>query len=132
MISKLLNVALVAALGFAVSEPLYAADTYSADTPQSSRGTQSTAWSDADVRAALSTCDNWTGTEQAKCIANIRPTPAMTVAMAPVPGGVGNAVKDGTFLTEAEYAEAVKECESANGADKDRCVNTAKEHFGRM
>jgi hypothetical protein len=41
-------------------------------------------------------------------------------------------VKDGAGITEAEYEAAVKECESADAANKDRCINTAKEHFGRM
>ena len=71
--SKVRNVALTAALGFAMSAPLYAGDTYHADTPQNSQGTQSAAWSGEDVRAALSTCDSWTGTEQAKCVVNLRP-----------------------------------------------------------
>ncbi|MEK6212341.1 MAG: hypothetical protein AABM64_18620 [Pseudomonadota bacterium] len=170
--SKLLNVALAAALGFAVSTALYAAD-----TSQSSQANRSTAWSDAEVRAAMDKCNNLTGTPRAKCIVNIRPTPAgdkvamnrstassdaevragmdkcnnLTgtprakcivnirptpagdkVAMTPGSSAEGNTVKDGTAITEAEYAAAVKECESANAADKDRCVNTAKEHFGRM
>ena len=121
--SKLLNVALAAALGFAVSAPLYAAD-----TSQTSQTTRSTAWSDAEVRAAMDKCNNLIGTAQAKCIVNIRPTPAMT----PGSSAEGSTVKDRTALTEAEYAAALKECESANAADKDRCINTAKEHFGRM
>jgi len=126
--SKLLNVALAAALGFAVSTALYAAD-----TSQSSQANRSTAWSDAEVRAGMDKCNNLTGTPRAKCIVNIRPTPAGDkVAMTPGSSAEGNTVKDGTAITEAEYAAAVKECESANAADKDRCVNTAKEHFGRM
>lgn len=123
MMSKLLKVALAAALGFAVSAPLYAAA-----TSQSSPTIGSAAWSDAEVRAAMEKCDNLTGTAQAKCIVNIRPTVGMTQGSS----AEGNQVKDGTTLTEAEYAAAVKECESASRADKDRCVNTAKEHFGRM
>jgi hypothetical protein len=123
MMSKLLNVALAAALGFAVSAPLYAAD-----TSRSSQTNRSTAWSDAEVRAAMDKCNKLTATPQARCIVNIRPT----VAMTPGSSAEGNMVKDGTALTEAEYSAAVKECESADAADKDRCVNTAKEHFGRM
>jgi hypothetical protein len=143
---KMRNAALAAALGFAVSVPLYAADTYQLDTPQNAQGTQSAAWSDADVTAALSTCDSWTGTEQAKCVVNIRPTIAMARAEPAYPSTAqgtpareygptsanGNTVKDGTPITEAEYAAAVKDCESASAGDKDRCINTAKEHFGRM
>jgi hypothetical protein len=120
--SKLLNVALAAALGFAASAPLYAAD-----SSQSSQTYQSTAMSDAEVRAAMDKCNTLTATAQAKCIVNIRPTLAMNGSSAG-----GNEVKDGTALTEAEYAAAVKECESASPADKDRCIDTAKEHFGRM
>ena len=123
MMSKLLNVALAAALGFAVTTPLY-----SADTSQSSQTHRSTAWSDAEVRAALDKCNSLTETPQARCIVNIRPT----VAMSPSSSAEANTVKDGTALTEAEYAAAVKECESADAASKDRCVNSAKEHFGRM
>ncbi len=120
--SKLLNVALAAALGFAVTTPLY-----SADTSQSSQAHRSTAWSDAEVRAALDKCNSLTETPQARCIVNIRPTVATT------PGSSAEGmVKDGTPITEAEYAAAVKECESADAANKERCVNAAKEHFGRM
>jgi hypothetical protein len=146
MMWKLRNVALAAALGFAVSAPLYAADTYQLDTPQNAQGTQSAALSDADVTAALNACDSWTGTEQAKCVVNIRPTIAMARAEPAYPSTAqaptreyngptsanGNTVKDGTPITEAEYAAAVKDCESASGGDKDRCIHTAKEHFGRM
>jgi hypothetical protein len=120
--SKLLNVALAVALGFAISRSLYAAD-----TPQRSQTYRSTAMSDAEVRAALDKCDSLTETPQARCIVNIRPTVAMT------PGSSAEGmVKDGTPITEAEYAAAVKECESADAANRERCVNAAKEHFGRM
>lgn len=126
--SKLLNVALAAALGFAVCAPLYAAD-----TSQSSKQTRSTAWSDEQIHAARDKCKNLTETHQAQCIVNIRPTPAADkVAMTPGSSAEGNTVKDGTGQTEAEYAAAVKECEAANAADKDRCIAAAKEHFGRM
>jgi hypothetical protein len=125
MMSRLLNVALAAALGFAVSAPLYAAD-----TSPSSQTYRSTAMSDADARAALAKCDNLTGTAQGKCIVNIRPTASQDkVAMTP---NSSDMVKDGAGITEAEYTAAVKECESADAADKERCINTAKEHFGRM
>ena len=128
MMSKLLNVALAAALGFGVSASLYAAD-----TSQSSQTKQSTSLSDAEVRAAMDKCNNLTGTPQAKCITNIRRTPTgdkvANNASSPAEGG---AVKDGTAQMEAEYAAAAKECEAAYDADMDRCVSTAKEHFGRM
>lgn len=127
MNAKLLNVALAAALGLALSASLYAAD-----TNQPSQGTRTAAWSDADVSAALAKCDKLTGSERSKCIVNIRPTEAETpVAMAPYSADP-NSVKDGNALTDAEYSAAVKDCESANSADKERCIDTAKEHFGRM
>ena len=126
--SKLLNVALAAALGFAVSAPLY-----SADTSPASQAKQTTAMSDAQVRAAMDKCNNLAGTAHAKCIVNIRPTVAMTPGESANPSSAdGNTVKDGTAAADAEYSAAVKECESVNAADRDRCVNTAKEHFGRM
>ena len=126
--SRFLNVVLAAALGFAVSAPLYAAD-----TSQASQTKRSVAMSDAELRAAMSKCNSLPGNAQAKCIVNIRPTPAGDkVAMTPGSGSEENTVKDGTARAEAEYLAAVKECESASGGDKDRCVNTAKEHFGRM
>jgi hypothetical protein len=88
--------------------------------------------SDSDVRAAMAKCDKLTATPQARCIANIRRTPAGDkIAMASDSSTEGN-VKDGAGITEAEYEAAVKECESADAANKDRCINTAKEHFGRM
>ena len=123
--SRLLRITLATALGFVVSTPLYAQS-------------QSAALSDADARTALSTCDSLAGTQQARCIVNIRPTAALAVAQTSPEGNTvnhaadGTTVKDGTALTEAEYAAAVKECESAEPASKDRCVTTAKEHFGRM
>ena len=134
---KLLNVALAAALGFAVNVPSYAAD-----KPQTSQTSRSTAWSDAEIRTAMDKCNNLnlTGTPEAKCIVNIRPTPGDKVAMTPYSSAAGNTVKnaesntvkDGTAIVEAEYAAAVKTCESVNAADMDGCINTAKEHFGRM
>lgn len=121
--SKLLKVALAAALGFAVSAPLYAADTQN----------RSTAWSDGEVRAAMDKCNNLTATPKAKCIVNIRPTAAGDrTSMTPGSNTEANVVKDGNARAEEEYAAAVKQCESANAADKDRCIGTAKEKFGRM
>ena len=131
--SKLVKVALAAALGFAVSVPVYAADT--------SSNSQTTAWSDSQVRAAMDKCEslNLTGTAEAKCIVNIRRTPAGDgTAMTPgsnYPAASAvetNVVKDGTARAEEEYAAALKECEAVKTDDKDRCVNVAKERFGRM
>ncbi len=128
IMSKLLNVALAAALGFAVSAPLYAAD-----TSQASQAKHTTAMSDAEVRAAMDKCNNLTGTAHAKCVVNIRPTVATTPGESTnASSAQENTVKDGTAATEAEYSAAVKECESVKAADKERCINTAKEHFGRM
>ena len=128
MISKLLNVALSAALGFAVCTSLYAADT--SQTPQANR---TDAVSDADYRAAMDKCNKLTGTPRGKCIVNIRPTPAGNNAANPQGSSTeASTVKDGTAVIEAEYAAAVKECESVVAADKERCISTAKEHFGRM
>jgi hypothetical protein len=129
IMSKLLNVALAAALGFAVSAPLYAAD-----TPQSSQANQSTAWSDAQVRAAMDKCNNLTGTAQAKCIVNIRPAGGGGSSLATKVGDSSadaNTVKTGTG-TEEEYTAAVQKCASADAADRDRCMTDAKDHFGRM
>ena len=128
MISKLPTVAFAVALGFAGCAPLYAADT--SQTPQSNR---TAAMSDAEYRAAMDKCNMLTDTARARCVVNIRPTPAGNYAANPQPSSMeANTVKDGTAVTEAEYAAAVKECESVVAADRDRCVNTAKEHFGRM
>jgi len=122
--SKLLKAALAAALGFAVSAPLYAAD------PQN----RTTAWSDAEVRTAMDKCNNLTATAKAKCIVNIRPTAAgdRTSSLTPGSDTGANVVKDGNARAEEEYSAAVKQCESANASDKDRCITTTKEKFGRM
>jgi hypothetical protein len=130
MMSKLTRVALAAALGFAVSAPVYAADTSS---------NSSTAWSDSQVRAAMDKCEslNLTGTAEAKCIVNIRRTPAgNNVSGSNYPSDSAlvetNVVRDGTARAEDEYAAALKECEAVKSDDRDRCVNIAKERFGRM
>ena len=121
--SKLLKVALAAALGFAVSAPLYGADSQN----------RSTGWSDSEVRAAMDKCNNLSGNAQAKCIVNIRATAAGDKnATAPSSTPEANVVKDGSARAEEEYAAAVKQCESANASDKDRCITTTKERFGRM
>ena len=122
--SKFSKVALAAALGFAVSASVYAAESR---TP---------AWSDAQVRAAIDKCEslNLTGTEEAKCIVNIRRTSAGDRATMTGPDYSSNddVVKDGTARLEEEYAAAVRECEAVKGADPERCVNVAKERYGRM
>jgi hypothetical protein len=125
IMSKFLNVALAAALGFAVSTPLYAAD-----TSQTSQANQSPAWSDAQVRAAMDKCNSLTTNARAKCIVNIRPAGGGGSSLAV--GGAGeNTVKTGKY-TEEEYAAAVAKCDAPNVSDKDRCMADAKDHFGRM
>ena len=125
--SKLLNTALAAALGIALSAPLYAAD-----TPRAAQAKQTTAMSDAEVNAAMAKCNQLTGTEHAKCVVNIRPTPAGSkAAMTTGSSSDENVVKDGNAVAEEEYLAAVKECESAKTTDKDRCIKQANQHFGR-
>ena len=127
--SKLLNVALAAALGFAVSAPLYAAD-----TSQPSQAKQTTAMPDAQLRAAMDKCNKLTADAQAKCIVNIRPAGGGGSSLAT---GVGdssanaNTVKYGTD-TEDEYAAELEKCGAVDGAARDRCVTDVKEHYGRM
>lgn len=126
--TKLLNMALAAALGFAVTAPVYAVDTY-----RSTPAKQTTAMSDADYNAAMSKCNDLTGTARAKCVVNIRPTPAGDrAAMNSGSSSDKNTVKDGNAAADAEYQAAVKECEGVKGTDKDRCIKTADEQFGRM
>ena len=126
--SKLLNAAFATALGFALTAPSYAAD-----ASQSSQTTRSAAWSDTQIHDAMEQCKNLTATARAQCIVNIRPTPASeNVAARPASAPGADTAKDRAAQTDAEYAAALKECESMNAADKERCVNSAKERFGRM
>jgi hypothetical protein len=120
--STLRNVAFGVALGFAVSAPGYSADTPRVSQPKAD------AWSDAQVRAAMDKCNNMTGTEQARCIVNIRPAGGGGSSVA---AGVAdeNTVKTGKY-TDEEYMAAMKKCDTAN--DRDRCVADVKDHFGRM
>ena len=127
--SRLHNVALAAILGFAVTAPLYGAD-----TTQNSQSNRSAAWSDAQVRAAMDNCNNLAGTARAKCIVNIRPAggggSSLAVGVADSSASE-NTVKTGT-ATEDEYAAELEKCGSKDGAARDRCVIDVKEHFGRM
>ncbi len=123
-----INAALATALGLALMAPLYAAD-----TSQTSHVTRSAAWPDTQIHAAMEKCKDLTATARAKCIVNIRPTPAQdNVAMTPGSAPERDAVKEGAGQTDAEYEAALKACESASPDDKERCVNSAKERFGRM
>jgi hypothetical protein len=126
--SKLLKAVLAAALGFAVSVPLYAADTTSrADTTRTTE-----AWSDSQYRAATNKCNALSGTEAAKCIVNIRRAGGGGSSLAvAVPDENANTVKSGKF-NEEEYMAAMKRCDAPNVTDKDRCVADVKDHFGRM
>lgn len=127
--TKLLYVALAAALGFAVTAPLYGAD-----TTQNSQANRSAAWSDAQVRAAMDKCNNLAGTDRAKCIVNIRPAGGGGSSLATRVGDSSaneNTVKYGAD-TEDEYAAELEKCGSTEGAAKDRCVTDVKEHYGRM
>ncbi len=125
--SKLLNVAIAAALGVAVSAPVYAAETSDA-----SRANRTTAMSDAQVRTAMDKCNNLTGTARSKCIVNIRPTAAGSKVAATSDSATDdNVVKHGKY-TEEEYSAAVKQCESTDTADRDRCLSDANQRFGRM
>jgi len=120
--SKFLNVVIGASLGFAVSAPLYAANS-----------TQSEAWSDSQVRAAMDKCKGLKSGEQAKCIVNIRPAGGggSSVAVSVGDSSSSTTVKAGRF-TEEEYMSAVKQCDAPNVSDRERCIADAKEHFGRM
>jgi len=121
--STLRNVVLGVALGFAVSAP-----GYSADTPRTAQPNRADAWSDAQVRAAMDKCNNLTGTEQAKCIVNIRPAGGGGSSLAV--GVADEATVKAGKMTDEEYLAAMKKCETAN--DRDRCVADLKDHYGRM
>jgi hypothetical protein len=126
--SKLLNAAFATTLGFALTAPSLAAD-----TSPPSQTTRSAAWSDMQIHDAMEQCKNLEATARAQCIVNIRPTPAReSVAATPGSPPKADTVQDRAGQTDAEYAAALKECESLNAADKERCVNSAKERFGRM
>ena len=120
--SKLLNVVIGASLGFAISAPLYAANS-----------TQSEAWSDSQVRAAMDKCKGLKSGEQAKCIVNIRPAGGggSSLAVSVPDSGSSTTVKAGKY-TEEEYTAAIKQCEAPNVSDKERCIADTKDHFGRM
>ena len=121
--SGLLKTILTAALGLSISAPLYAAD-----SPTNAPSNQTTPRDD-NYKAAMKKCDSLPQTEQAKCIVNIRPTDASRSGSAVASSTDTNTVKAGAER-DADYAAAVKECEGA--ADRQRCIDNAKDHFGRM
>jgi hypothetical protein len=128
MTKKLLNIVLAAALGFTVTLPLYAAD-----PPQTSKLTPTAQWTDMDIHAAMEKCKSLTGSARSQCIVNIRPTPAAdNGAISSGSSAPPDAAKDAIGQTEAQFAAAIKECESMDAADRDRCIGAAKEKFGRM
>jgi len=130
---KLQNLALAAALGFAVGAPLFAAD-----TSWNTENNRSTAWSDAQVKSALDKCNNLPENAQAKCIVNIRPTPAGDTYAATSSGqssynlsSEADVVKDGNARAEQERIAAIEQCQSWYANDVDRCVIAVTERFGR-
>jgi len=159
--SKLPYIVLAAALCFAASAPLHAANT-SGGAPSTAwpdakvnsamdtchklavpargkcivniRPTEATsaAWTDAQISAAREKCNDLSGTDRAKCIINIRPVTATGENVAMHRASSDEATVKHGIGTEEEYTAAVKECDSASGAEKDRCVANVKDHFGRM
>ena len=129
---KLQNLALATVLGFAVSAPLFAAD-----TSWNTENNRSAAWSDAQVNAALDKCNNLPENAQAKCIVNIRPMPAGDTYAATSGQSSYNlsseadVVKDGNARAEQERTAAIEQCQSWYANDVDRCVITVTERFGR-
>jgi len=124
---RLFSATLTAAFGLAFAAPLFAADTQT-----NARSVQTTQPYDG-YKVAMKKCNNLPQAEQAKCIVNIRPTESSVANPAMAAGSDGNVtVKDGSAQKDAEYAAAVRECESVAAAEKERCVENAREHFGRM
>ena len=124
-ISRLLTVILAAGLGLGLAVPLYAADSQT-----SVPAARTTPYDGYQV--AMKKCSNLPETEQAKCIVNIRPTSPSGMSSSDPSSADASAVKDGSSQKDAEYAAAVRECEAVVAADKQRCIDNAKEHFGRM
>ena len=131
--SKLIQTIGAAALSLGLAAPLYAAEP-----------------AVAGYQILLDKCKSLgEGSEHAKCITNIKPmlaannSNAGSQAASPQ-GGVstaagtssdtsGNAVKDGTSRDEPDFQAAMKECDSAApGEARERCIDRAKEHYGRM
>jgi hypothetical protein len=110
---------LLAALGIGVCTPLYA--DYQTTTPFY-----------PGYKAALSRCDSLPDTEQARCIVNIRPTEPVGTRPPAVANSEPNTVKSGANRDD-EYAEAFKECQAVTDvAERQRCIENAKDHLGRM
>jgi hypothetical protein len=127
--SRLLSIAIGAALGFAASVPLYAADVQST----SNATTQTAAMSDSQANAALEKCRGMTGTEGARCVVNIRPAGGggSSRAVSVDVDDENAAVKTGLF-TDDEYAAAVKHCDAGKPKNRERCIANVRDSFGRM
>ena len=112
---------LLAALGVGICAPLYA------DYP-------TTAPVYPGYQAALHRCDSLIDAdEQARCIVNIRPTVPGGTRAPDVANSEPNAVKDGNANKDAEYAAAFRECQAViDAAERQRCIENAKDHLGRM
>ena len=124
--SGLLRTILTAAMGVSFAVPLYAADS------QTSAPIARTTQPYDGYRVAMKKCNNLPETEQAKCIVNIRPTESSGAGPSTASSSDANTAKDGSAQKDAEYAAAVKECEAVSAADRQRCIDNAKEHFGRV
>jgi hypothetical protein len=124
--ARLLTVILAAGLGLGVAVPLYA------DDSQTSAPAARTTQPYIGYQVAMKKCSNLPETEQAKCIVNIRPTAPSGMSSSGPSSADASAVKDGSSEKDAEYAAAVRECQAVGAADKQRCIDNAKEHFGRM
>ena len=126
--SRLLSIAIGAALGCAVSAPLYAADT----VHSSSNVTHTAAMSDTQANEALDKCKGLTGTEGARCVVNIRSAGGGGSSRAmPVREEDESTVKTGLF-TDDEYAAAVQHCDNGKPKNRDRCIANVRDSFGRM
>ena len=79
----------------------------------------------------MNKCNNLAENERAKCIVSIRPTESSGLTDPAPTGSDANTVKDGSAQKDAEYAAAVRECEAVGAVDRQRCIDNAKEHFGR-
>lgn len=124
--SRLLTVIVAAGLGLGLAVPLYAADS------QTGTSAARTTPPYDGYKAAIKKCDNLPEPEQAKCIVNIRPTGASGTGQSDASSADASTVKDGSSQKDSEYAAAMRECEAVSTADKQRCIDNAKEHFGRM
>lgn len=125
--SGILRTILSAALGINFAVPLlYAADA------QMSAMTARTTQPYNGYKVAMNKCNNRPENERAKCIVNIRPTESSGVIDPASTSSDATTVKDGSAQKDAEYAAAVRECEAVSAADRQRCIDNAKEHFGRM